>query len=115
MSRYMPFLRSVALWLGDAGRLRDCLRGLRPEAASGRCPRPHRRGRNDEVITRNDLDERVKLAYAQLKRQSTPPPPRDVLEKQLLERLIIDRVSCSSPRKRGCGSTTRILTAPFSA
>jgi hypothetical protein len=29
---------------------------------------------NDEVVTRNDLDERVKLAFAQLKRQGTPPP-----------------------------------------
>ena len=43
---------------------------------------------NDEVVTRNDLDERVKLAFAQLKRQGTPPPPRDVLEKQLLDRII---------------------------
>ena len=56
---------------------------------------------NDEVITRNDLDERVKLAFAQLKRQNTPPPPRDVLEKQLLDRLITDRVQLQFAKETG--------------
>jgi peptidyl-prolyl cis-trans isomerase SurA len=56
---------------------------------------------NDEVITRNDLDERVKLAYAQLKRTGTPPPPHDVLEKQLLERLITDRVQLQQAKETG--------------
>jgi peptidyl-prolyl cis-trans isomerase SurA len=56
---------------------------------------------NDEVITRNDLDERVKRAFAQLKRQGTPPPPRDVLEKQLLDRMITDRVQLQFARETG--------------
>jgi peptidyl-prolyl cis-trans isomerase SurA len=56
---------------------------------------------NDEVITRNDLDERVALAAAQLKRQGTPPPPRDVLEKQLLDRMITDRVQLQFAKETG--------------
>jgi peptidyl-prolyl cis-trans isomerase SurA len=56
---------------------------------------------NDEVITRNDLDERIKLAYAQLQRAGTPPPPRDVLEKQLLDRLISDRVQLQFAKETG--------------
>jgi peptidyl-prolyl cis-trans isomerase SurA len=56
---------------------------------------------NDEVVTRNDLDERVKLAFAQLKRQGTPPPPRDVLEKQLLDRIITDRVQLQFAKETG--------------
>jgi peptidyl-prolyl cis-trans isomerase SurA len=43
---------------------------------------------NNEVVTRLDLDEQVKIALQQLKRQGTPLPARDVLERQLLERLV---------------------------
>jgi len=56
---------------------------------------------NDEVITRNDLDERVNLAFSQLKRQGTPPPPRDVLEKQILDRMITDRVQFQFAKETG--------------
>lgn len=56
---------------------------------------------NDEVITRNNLDERVNLAFAQLKRQGTPPPSREVLEKQILDRMISDRVQLQFARETG--------------
>jgi peptidyl-prolyl cis-trans isomerase SurA len=47
---------------------------------------------NKDVITQRDLDERVALVVSQLKRQKTPLPPADVLERQVLERMITDRV-----------------------
>ena len=47
---------------------------------------------NDEIITRLGLDERIRFVTAQLKQQGTPLPPRAALEKQLLDRLIIDRI-----------------------
>jgi peptidyl-prolyl cis-trans isomerase SurA len=47
---------------------------------------------NKDVITQRDLDERVTLIISQLKRQNTPLPPADVLERQVLERMISDRV-----------------------
>ena len=56
---------------------------------------------NDEVITRNNLDERVNLAFLQLKRQGTPPPPREVLEKQILDRMITDRVQLQFAKDTG--------------
>ena len=56
---------------------------------------------NDEVITRNNLDERVNLAFTQLKRQGTPPPPREVLEKQMLDRMITDRVQLQFAKETG--------------
>jgi peptidyl-prolyl cis-trans isomerase SurA len=56
---------------------------------------------NDEVITRVDLNERVQLAMRQLKAQSTPPPPRNVLERQLLDRMITDRVQLLYARDTG--------------
>src|SRR5262245_50061207 len=47
---------------------------------------------NDEVITRIDLDERVRVTSAQLKQQGAPLPPRDTLDRRVLDRLILDRV-----------------------
>lgn len=47
---------------------------------------------NDDAITLNELRERLVVAERQLRTQGTQLPPRDVLEKQLLERMIIDRL-----------------------
>lgn len=46
---------------------------------------------NDEVITALQLRERVDEAVRQLQRQGTPLPAQDVLQRQILERLIIER------------------------
>ncbi|MCM8613055.1 peptidylprolyl isomerase [Accumulibacter sp.] len=56
---------------------------------------------NDEVITRHDLRARLDSALAQLKRQGMQPPPRDVLERQVLERLVVDRVQLQLARDMG--------------
>ena len=56
---------------------------------------------NNEVITRGDLDERYRFASQQLQQQGTPLPPRDVLEKQMLERLITDHVQLQLAKETG--------------
>jgi peptidyl-prolyl cis-trans isomerase SurA len=56
---------------------------------------------NEDVITRLDLDERLRLAMMQMRRQGTPPPPRDVMEKQMLDRLVADRVQLQLARETG--------------
>lgn len=56
---------------------------------------------NDEVITRLDLDERTKLAMKQLQQQGTPLPPVAVLEKQILDRMIADRVQLQFAKETG--------------
>lgn len=56
---------------------------------------------NDEVITRNDLTERVNLAVAQLARQGTPAPARPDLERQLLQRMISDRAQIQFAKDNG--------------
>jgi len=56
---------------------------------------------NTEVITQRDLAERVTLVGAQLKRQGTQSPPQDVLERQVLERMIMDRVQVQFARDTG--------------
>ena len=47
---------------------------------------------NDEVITLYELKSRVAQAERQLKAQQVQLPPADILEKQMLERMITDRV-----------------------
>lgn len=56
---------------------------------------------NNEVITRLDLDDRTRIAALQLKQQGTPPPPRDALERQILERLISNQVQLQRARETG--------------
>lgn len=47
---------------------------------------------NDEVITSKELRDRVAFIERRLKQQNVPLPARDVLEKQVLERMIVDKV-----------------------
>jgi len=56
---------------------------------------------SDEVITSYDLRARLDEAVKQLKKQGTPLPPQDILERQLLERMIIDRIQLQFARETG--------------
>jgi len=56
---------------------------------------------NDEVITRLELERDAQVAGNQMRRQGTPPPARDVLEKQLLERMITKRALIQYTRQTG--------------
>ncbi|NLR76522.1 peptidylprolyl isomerase [Leeia aquatica] len=47
---------------------------------------------NKNVITARELDERLRLTQANLKRQNVTPPAEDVLRAQLLDRMINDEV-----------------------
>ncbi len=56
---------------------------------------------NDDVITQGELDYRMQLAEAQLARQHIPMPPEDVLRKQVLERMILDRAQLQLAQETG--------------
>ncbi len=56
---------------------------------------------NDEAITLNELRERLATVTRQLRSRGTPLPPAEVLEKQLLERLIVDRLQLQFARESG--------------
>ena len=56
---------------------------------------------NDEAITARELDERARLAMKQLSQQGTTPPPKAVIERQLLERMIGDRVQIQFAKDSG--------------
>ena len=56
---------------------------------------------NNEVITQNDLNERVGLVVRQLQRQGGQLPPSDVLSRQILERLINDLLQVQLAKETG--------------
>jgi peptidyl-prolyl cis-trans isomerase SurA len=55
----------------------------------------------DEVITQYELRNRLASALQQLQKQGTPLPSQDILERQMLERLIMDRVQLQYARDSG--------------
>ena len=56
---------------------------------------------NKEVITLSELNDAVAAAERQLRRQGTLPPERVVLERQMLERLILDKAQIQLARDSG--------------
>lgn len=56
---------------------------------------------NDEVVTLYELRTRLDVALRQLQKQGTPLPTRDVLEKQMLERLVMDKVQLQQAKETG--------------
>jgi peptidyl-prolyl cis-trans isomerase SurA len=56
---------------------------------------------NDEVITLNELAHRVEMVNGQLQRQGTPLPQRDELERQMLERMVMEKVQLQHARDIG--------------
>lgn len=75
-------------------------------AASAQAPAPRPLDRivavvNDEAITHSELEARMAIALAQLRRQKITPPPEEALRRQVLERLIIDRAQIQLARESG--------------
>lgn len=56
---------------------------------------------NEEVVTLYELRTRLEVAINQLKKQGTPLPARDVLERQMLERLVMDKVQLQHAKEIG--------------
>jgi peptidyl-prolyl cis-trans isomerase SurA len=56
---------------------------------------------NDEVITQVELHSRLDMTMRRMEKQGMELPPRDILEKQMLERLIMDKVQLHRAREIG--------------
>lgn len=56
---------------------------------------------NDEVITQQELDERLRGVERRLAAQGTALPNREDLKKQLLERMIVDRAQMQLAKENG--------------
>src|SRR4030067_1685512 len=56
---------------------------------------------NDDVITRHELDDHLRVVVRQLQKQGTPLPAPDVLERQILERMITDMLQAQYAKENG--------------
>ena len=56
---------------------------------------------NNDIITAYELSERIRVVQRQLEDQKIPVPPQDVLEKQLLERMINEKVQLQFANETG--------------
>ena len=56
---------------------------------------------NDEAITQYELDEAKRIVIQQLKQQNVQQPAGDVLEKQVLERLVTERALLQFAKENG--------------
>src|SRR4029450_5627137 len=56
---------------------------------------------NDEALTQYDVNEQKRVVLGQMKSNNMTPPSPDVLEKQLLERLITERVLLQYAKETG--------------
>jgi peptidyl-prolyl cis-trans isomerase SurA len=56
---------------------------------------------NDEAITQHDLDDTRRIVLQQLKQQKVDPPPRDVLDKQVLERMLTEKSLLQFAKENG--------------
>ncbi len=64
---------------------------------------------NDDVIVESELKARVRLVEDQLRQSGTAPPPKDVLGKQVLERLILERLQIQIAERAGMRVTEETL------
>ncbi len=58
---------------------------------------------NEDVIVRSELDHEIDLVIPQLAERGTTPPPRSVLQSQVLERIILKRLQLQEAKKLGIG------------
>jgi peptidyl-prolyl cis-trans isomerase SurA len=56
---------------------------------------------NDEALTQFEIDDQKKTILAQMKLQNVTPPAPDVLDKQLLDRLITERAILQFAKENG--------------
>jgi peptidyl-prolyl cis-trans isomerase SurA len=56
---------------------------------------------NNEVITYNDLNDRLATIIRQLQKESTQLPPQDVMQKQVLEQMINTQVQIQEAKETG--------------
>jgi len=56
---------------------------------------------NKEVITMSELNDAIAGAERELRRRGTPLPDRAVLERQMLERLVLNKAQLQLARSSG--------------
>jgi peptidyl-prolyl cis-trans isomerase SurA len=56
---------------------------------------------NDEAVTQWDMNEQRRILLSQMQASKVTPPPPDILDKQVLERLIVERAILQYAKETG--------------
>ena len=70
---------------------------------------------NDDIITRLELAQRMRAVVQQLQRQGTRLPESGILEKQMLERMIQEKLLLQFAKENGVRVDGRSWKAPCNA
>ena len=62
---------------------------------------------NDDVIMRSELAAKIQSVSAQMQEQNIPLPPQSILERQVLDRLIITKLQIQMAQNTGIRSMTK--------
>ncbi len=68
---------------------------------------------NDDIITRRDLNSRVRAAEQQLQRGGGTMPPREILERQVLERAVVDKSLSQFAKENGLRADEATIDIAF--
>ena len=66
---------------------------------------------NDGVVLRSELNEQLEAVIANLENQQGQLPPRNVIESQVLERLIIQRIQLQRAERLGIRIPDEVLNS----
>ncbi len=66
---------------------------------------------DDDAITSSELDKRLQSVLAQLQRNNTPTPPMALLRRQVLERMIVERIQLALAANKGVRVDDEALNA----
>jgi peptidyl-prolyl cis-trans isomerase SurA len=93
---------AIALFCGGFGMVPQALAQAKPASA----PRVYLADAiiavvNNEVITRQELVERLRLVERRMKNQGIALPPQQEFQRQLLERMIVDRAQMQLAKEYG--------------
>ena len=96
------YLLMILLWLSSSGFAQEMLAPITtPVTRSAHSIDYIVAIVNEEVITRNELDEVIRTTVKQLQKQGVQLPPHDIIEKQLLERTIMNRAQLQRAKEVG--------------
>lgn len=56
---------------------------------------------NDDVLTRTELEDRLRMVIKQLNERNTKLPPQDVLQRQILESMIMEKIQLHRAKQVG--------------
>lgn len=69
---------------------------------------------NDGVVLTSELDEQTEEVIARLRQQNTELPPRNVLRRQILERLVVEEIQMQRANRLGIQVSDEMLNGALS-